>query len=53
MLSLLMYVLILGVIAWAVDKLGLAEPFRTVAYAILIIILIVLLFRAVPSLGLG
>ncbi len=49
MLTLLMYVLILGVVAWAIKALEIGEPFKTVAYAILIIILIVLMFQTVPN----
>jgi hypothetical protein len=46
-----MFVLILGVIAWVVSSIPMPEPFHKIAYAILIVILIVLLFRAIPSLG--
>jgi hypothetical protein len=52
LLTLLMYVLILGVIAWVVNAIPMPEPFKLVAWGILIIILIIVLFRAIPSLGL-
>jgi len=52
LMQLLMAVLILGVIAWVIQALDIAAPFKQVAWGILIIILIILLFRALPALGL-
>jgi hypothetical protein len=42
MISLLITVLILGVIAWAVSAIPMPQPFKVVAYAILVIVLICL-----------
>lgn len=47
MLTLLLIVLILGIIAWAIQSIDMPTPFKTIAYAILIIILLVLLFRLI------
>lgn len=52
LMQLLMVVLILGVVAWVIKSLNIASPFKEVAWGILIIILIVVLFRAIPALGL-
>lgn len=46
LLSLLFYVIILGLIAWVVSILPIPQPFKVVAYVILIIILLVLLAGA-------
>ena len=46
MLELLMYVLILGVVASLIYWLPIPELFRRIAWAIIAIILIVLMFRA-------
>jgi len=46
MLTLLLYVIILGVVAWGVSAIPMPPPFKTIAYVILIIILVVLLFNA-------
>jgi VIT1/CCC1 family predicted Fe2+/Mn2+ transporter len=51
-MQLLMVVLILGVVAYVVSKLTIASPFKEVAWGILIIILIIVLFRAIPALNL-
>ena len=50
MLSLLLVVCILGVIAWGLSRIPMPEPFHTVAYCILVIVLILMLFRV---LGVG
>lgn len=42
MISLLITILILGVIAWAIGAIPMPAPFKTVAYAILVIFAIVL-----------
>lgn len=47
MISLLIVVLILGLIAWAIGALPVAQPFRTIAYVILVIILLLVLLQAV------
>jgi hypothetical protein len=55
MLSLLLTVLILGVIAWGITQIPMPQPFRTIAFVILIIILIIVLFSVLgvtPSLPL-
>lgn len=46
MLTLLLAVLILGVVAWVISALPMPAPFHTIAYAILAIILIIILFNA-------
>ena len=40
MIALLVWVLIVGVLAWVIQSLPIPDPFKKVAYAILIIILI-------------
>lgn len=52
LMQLLMIVLILGVVAYVIQALNVASPFKEIAWGILMIILIVVLFRAVPALGL-
>lgn len=55
LLSLLFTVVILGLIAWGIQALPIPAPFKTVAYIILVVILIVVLAQAfgVTPLGLG
>jgi hypothetical protein len=48
MLTLLLYVIILGIIAWGVRQIPMDQPFKTVAYVILLILLVIVLFRAIP-----
>jgi len=43
MLTLLIYVLILGVLAWVVSSIPMPDPFKKVAYGILVIILILMI----------
>lgn len=50
MLELLMYVLILGVIAWIVTQIPIPQPFKAVAFGILAIMLILVLFRGLAPL---
>ena len=45
MLTLLLTVVILGVVAYVIQQLPMPEPFRLVAYAILVIFLLLILFR--------
>jgi len=45
MMALLLTVLILGVIAWVIQQVPMPQPFRAVAYAILVIFLLIMLFR--------
>lgn len=45
MLTLLFWVLIAGVLAWVVNALPIPQPFKTVAWAILIIMLIIVVFE--------
>lgn len=52
LMQLLMIVLILGVVAYVIQALQVASPFKEVAWGILVIILIIALFRALPALGL-
>lgn len=55
MLTLLLTVLVLGVIAYAVQVMPVPEPFRVVAFCIIVIYLLIIVFRALgvnlPSLG--
>lgn len=46
MIELLIAVLILGVLAWAIGALPMPQPFKVVAYAILVLILIFYLATA-------
>jgi len=50
MLTLLLTVCVLGVVAWVLQQVPMAAPFKAVAYGIIVIILLVVLFRA---LGVG
>jgi uncharacterized membrane protein YwzB len=50
MLELILYVIILGILAWAVQALPIAQPFKTVMFALLLIALVIALFRAIPVL---
>jgi hypothetical protein len=45
MLTLLLTVCVLGVIAWVLQQVPMPNPFRAVAYGILVIILLLILFR--------
>jgi hypothetical protein len=45
MLTLLLIVLICGVIAYAINAFPIPEPFKTVAFCVLAIFLLVVLFR--------
>jgi hypothetical protein len=49
MLLLLMYVLVLGVVAYVITVLPIHETFKTIAWGIIAIILIVLLFQAATT----
>jgi hypothetical protein len=54
--ALIVWVIIIGIIALIVSKIGIPSPFREVAWAILCIILIVVLVRfagTVPGGNLG
>lgn len=51
LMQLLMVVLILGVVAYVIKALDVASPFKEVAWGILMVILIIVLFRALPALG--
>lgn len=55
MMSLLLLVLILGVIAWAIQSVPMPAPFKTAAIAILVIVALVAVFRflgvTMPNLG--
>lgn len=56
MMSILLTVLVLGVIAWGIMQIPMPQPFRTIAFCILVILLLLVLFRAVgvtPSLMMG
>jgi hypothetical protein len=46
MLTLLFWILILGVLAYGVSALPIPDPFKTAAYCILVIFLIVVAFEA-------
>ena len=45
MLSLLLWVCVLGVVAWVIGQVPMPQPFRAVAYGILVIVLLVVLFQ--------
>jgi hypothetical protein len=45
MMTLLFAVLILGVVAWLIQQVPMPAPFQAVAYAILVIILLIFLAR--------
>lgn len=47
MLTLLMYILILGVVAGVINYLPIPELFRRIAWAVIAIILIILVFDAI------
>jgi hypothetical protein len=49
MLVLLMYVLILGVVAFVINALPIHETFKMIAWAIIAIFLIILLFQALGT----
>jgi hypothetical protein len=49
MLELLLVVCVLGVIAWVINSIPMPAPFQTIAYAILIVILLIVLFRVVSG----
>ena len=49
MLTLLFTVLVLGVVAWVIQQFPMPQPFRAVAWGILAIILIYVLFQFVGS----
>ncbi len=46
MLVLLLYVVILGIVAWGVSAIPMPDPFKTIAWCVLLIILVVILFHA-------
>lgn len=43
MISLLVMLIIFGIIAWAIGQIPVAQPFRAVIYAVMLIILVVYL----------
>lgn len=47
LLELLLVIIILGLLAWGIKVLPIAEPFKTIAYVILCIIAVIYLFRNV------
>jgi hypothetical protein len=47
LITLLVVILIFGLILWAVRGLPVAEPFRSIAYVVVILILILYLLRFV------
>lgn len=49
MISLLIAVLILGVIAWIITILPVPQPFKTIAFVVLGLILIIWLLQMMPS----
>jgi hypothetical protein len=53
MLAVLMYIIILGIIAWAVQQIPMPQPFRVAAWCIVLIILVVLIFRFLTTVNLG
>jgi hypothetical protein len=44
-MELLLVVIIIGIIAWAILRLPIAEPFRTIAIAVACVIIVIYLFR--------
>lgn len=53
MLTLLMYILILGVVAGVINWLSIPQTFKMIAWAVITIILIILLFQAIQGGGLN
>lgn len=51
MLTLLLAVLICGIVAWVIYALPIPEPFKTIAMAILLIILVIIFFNQVLGVG--
>jgi hypothetical protein len=53
MLELLVTVVVLGILAWGVMQIPMPPVFRTVAWCILLIILVILVYRALRGGGLA
>jgi uncharacterized membrane protein YwzB len=53
MLTLLLWVIVLGIVAWMLQGIQMDESYKRVATGILLIILVVVLFRAVLGGDLG
>jgi uncharacterized membrane protein YtjA (UPF0391 family) len=47
--TILIFVIIIGLVSWLLGYLPIAEPFRTIAYVILVIIAIVYLIHFLPG----
>ena len=46
MITVLFWVIVLGLLAWGVSAIPIPPPFKTVAYVVLILILVIVLFQA-------
>lgn len=51
MITLLLWVIVLGLIAYVVNSMGIPEPFRKVVFVVLCLILIVVIVRAAGLAG--
>jgi len=49
LVGLLVMVIVFGVIVWAIFQLPIAEPFRTVAVVICVLILVLMLISYLPA----
>ncbi len=45
MITLLFWVILLGLLAWAVSAIPIPQPFKTIAWVILCVILLVVIFQ--------
>ena len=53
LLTLLMWVIVLGIVAWVVQQITMPHMFRVVAWAIIMIVLVIILFRFLTTMNLG
>lgn len=47
MLTLLFAVVVCGIVAWVIQSLNMPQPFRTISFAVLILIVVIIFFRVV------
>ena len=52
LLTLLMWVIVLGIVAWVVQQITMPHMFRVVAWGIIMIVLVIL-FRFLTTMNLG
>lgn len=53
LIGLLIAVLIFGLVAWAIGRLPLPDPWRSIAYVLLVVIAVVYLLRLLGVVALG